>query len=142
MQQEELLISVLRDLRLSFNLLKARASILHEDLGVNASMRAVMEVLSEHPEITVPEIARQRGVSRQHIQIIVNGLVGRGWVDTRPSPTDRRTYLISLSKAGVGLFEEIVRREKDELAHMASLCSEQDLVSTHRFLKSLNDAIS
>ena len=141
MSREMLLISVLQDLRLSFNLLKSRADHLHEDLGVNASMRAVMEVLSDADDITVPEIARQRGVSRQHIQVIVNGLVGRGWVDTMPSPSDRRTYLVSLSKAGHALFREIANREKAELIRLVDRLPEQDLKAASRFLKVLNESV-
>ncbi|MDP6883807.1 MAG: hypothetical protein QF830_06710, partial [Rhodospirillales bacterium] len=66
------LYAVILDLRLCFNLLRTRADEMHKDLGVNASMRAVMESLAGEDEKTVPEIARGKSVSRQHIQVIAN----------------------------------------------------------------------
>jgi DNA-binding MarR family transcriptional regulator len=118
--QAQTLYAVIRNIRLCFNLLRGWADVMHEDLGVNASMRAVMEALSEGAEKTVPEIARARGVSRQHIQVIANRLGGAGLIETRANPRDRRTVLMALSASGADLFEEIQARERVALERLAA----------------------
>ncbi len=141
MTHDEKLLAVITDLRLSFNLLKAMAEKWHKDLGVTASMRAVMEILSDGYEKTVPDMARSRGVSRQHIQTNVNGLVGKGWLKTRPNPQDKRTFLISLSETGHSIFREIKTREAREIARMSVLFSEQEIEDVSSFLGLLNQML-
>jgi len=67
---------------------------------LSGTQRAVLEFLDRGGPQTVPEIARQRSVSRQHIQVNVNELTSLGWVATKPNPAHRRSPLIELTPAG------------------------------------------
>ena len=67
---------------------------------LTGAQRAVMEFLDRGGPQTVPEIARSRSVSRQHIQTNVNELAERGWVEARPNPAHKRSPLIALTAAG------------------------------------------
>lgn len=133
------LYAVIRDVRLCFNLLRSRADEMHKDLGVNASMRAVMESLAGSNERTVPEIARSRGVSRQHIQVIVNALTGAKLIETRDNPDDKRTFLVSLTDRGRTVFSEIQKREAVELRLLSETFSTDELQVTLNTLQKLND---
>jgi hypothetical protein len=53
-------------------------------------MRAVLEFLSRHGPASVPQIARRRFVTRQHIQALVNGLM------EQDSSHSNRTPLIAV----------------------------------------------
>jgi len=133
--------SVIRDIRLCFNLLRARADELHQDLGVNASMRAVMESVAGNDEKTVPDIARSRGVSRQHIQVIVNCLTKENLIKTRDNPDDKRTFLVSLTDHGQTVFGEIQKREAVELKRLSEVFSTDELNMTQSTLRNLIDIL-
>src|SRR4051794_30966765 len=83
-----------------FHLLKALGDAMHADLGVTTSMRGVMGSLSALGPRTVPELARERPVSRQHIQSVVNDLAAAGFVRAVPNPAHRRSALIELTAEG------------------------------------------
>ncbi|MBT5264590.1 MAG: MarR family transcriptional regulator [Rhodospirillaceae bacterium] len=135
------LYAVILDVRLCFNLLRARADALHADLNVNASMRAVMENLVEDSEKTVPAIARSKGVSRQHIQVITNSLIKANLVKTRDNPEDKRTSLISLTDKGQTVFGEIQEREALTLRHLSETFSDADLEVTQKTLRKLSNVL-
>jgi hypothetical protein len=61
------------EVRHLFQVLKALADSVHKDAGLTASTRAVMESLADRPR-TVPDIARSKSVTRQHIQLLVDEL--------------------------------------------------------------------
>ena len=92
--------------------MKAVGDVLHRDLGVTSAMRAVMEFLAENGEHTVPQVARAKNVTRQHIQTLVNRLDVSGLVSIRPNPADKRSPLIDLNDAGKKTFAAMRRREK------------------------------
>ncbi len=133
--------SVIRDIRLCFNLLRARADEMHQDLGVNASMRAVMENVAGDEEKTVPDIARSRGVSRQHIQVIVNSLTKAGLIKTRDNPDDKRTFLVSLTNKGRNVFTKIQKREAVELERWSKTLSIDELNTMQIALHNLIDTL-
>jgi DNA-binding MarR family transcriptional regulator len=135
------LYSVIRDIRLSFNLMRAWADQMHQDLGVNASMRAVMESVAGGDERSVPDIARSRGVSRQHIQVIVNSLTKANLIKTRNNPDDKRTFLVSLTNHGEIVFSEIQNREAVELKRLSKVFSTDELNVTQSALRNLNDIL-
>ncbi len=60
-RKAERFYATIRILRTCFNRLKSVADEMHRDLGVTASMRAVMEALADEGQQSVPEIARGSG---------------------------------------------------------------------------------
>ena len=88
---------------------------LHADLDVSTPERAVLEFLVRNGPTTVPDVARARGVSRQHIQTIVNGLHDRELVEPRRNPAHRRSSFVALADDGRQLIDEMLRREHDAL---------------------------
>ena len=117
--------AVTREIRACFNRLRALGDALHGDLGITAAMRAVMETLYETGEQTVPQIARGKSVSRQHIQVLTNSLIKAGLVTARPNPADKRSPLVTLTDTGQKTFATMRKREKtvlDDLAHALAAC--------------------
>ncbi|MEZ5758511.1 MAG: MarR family transcriptional regulator [Emcibacteraceae bacterium] len=134
--------TVIRDVRSSFNLLGDRSNDLLKDLEVNASMRFVLENLSVTGEKTVPEIARSKNVSRQHIQIVVNDLLDKGLVTSRANPSDKRSLLISLTERGDRIFSEIWNRELVEVQNLAEYFTAEELRVTSKTLQKLSKFLS
>ncbi|MGH9289826.1 MAG: MarR family winged helix-turn-helix transcriptional regulator [Acidimicrobiales bacterium] len=88
------------EVRLHYHALVRLAGALHGALKVSAPMRAVLEFLQAQGPTPVPRIARSRGVSRQHVQTIVNELLDDGLVELRDNPAHRRSCLVALSAVG------------------------------------------
>ncbi len=107
----------------------------HAGQGVTAPMRAVLEYLERHGDETVPGIARERGVSRQHIQVIVNDLVTAGLARRRDNPAHRRSRLVGLTAAGRTCIDDLIRVEGELLVDVLADLPQADLVTTHDTLR-------
>lgn len=94
-----------------FYQLRAAAEEIHEDLDITVGQRAILGWIGEKGPATVPEIARARKVSRQHIQSVVNGFAARGLVASEDNPAHRRSSIVQLTGQGRMLVEELERRE-------------------------------
>lgn len=118
-----------------FHVLAGTADRAHADLGITASMRAVMETLHERGPRTVPQVAREQDVSRQYIQVVVNGLLEGGLVECLANPDHLRSPIVRLTVAGSKACEAIRRREARLLAELTKKIPGADLKVT---LKTLN----
>lgn len=135
------LYGVIRQIRLCFNLLRALGDALHQDLGITASMRAVMESLAEDGEQTVPQIARRKSVSRQHIQVNVDALLKVAIVALRHNPAHRRSPVVAMTKRGQSAFKEMRRREKGFLDGLAKEFTGNELEQALKVLARLNGTL-
>jgi DNA-binding MarR family transcriptional regulator len=133
--------ALIRLIRLAFNRLRARADALHADLGVSAGMRAVLESLAESGAQTVPDMARTKSVSRQHIQVIADALIAAGLVAPAINPRHKRSVLIDLTPAGRRVFAEVRKREGAELRCLASRLPDSGLAAALKMLDALAGAL-
>ncbi|HSG94907.1 MAG TPA: MarR family transcriptional regulator, partial [Afifellaceae bacterium] len=127
-------------IRLAFNQMRASADAAHADLGISAAMRAVLERLARGGPQTVPDMARARNVSRQHIQKIVDALGEAGLIDLTANPAHKRSPLIVLSADGRKLFAIIEKRETAILARISKDIEGHDLIAATDALKALTAA--
>lgn len=122
----ERVTSVVNEVRLLNNRLIELVEELHRDTGITASQRAVLEFISRNGPETVPAIARSRGVSRQHIQVIVNELVSAGLLEPQANPAHRRSPNHALTETGQRSIDELLQREGDYLTtHLDGLDAER-----------------
>lgn len=98
-----------------FHRLRAAAARLHDRGELSAARRDVLRALERQGERTVPEMARARSVSRQHIQLLVNALADEGLVERVDNPAHRRSRLVRLSTAGRALLRGMQAREAEAL---------------------------
>jgi len=119
-----------------FHLLKALGDAMHADIGVTTAMRGVMSSLEAGPR-TAPELARERPVSRQYIQTVVNELLAAGLVETQANPSHRRSPLIALTDEGRRRYRLVRDREAAVLARTAPAVSQADLAAAMRILDTL-----
>jgi DNA-binding MarR family transcriptional regulator len=118
--------SVVNEVRLLNNRLIELVEELHRDTGITASQRAVLEFISRNGPQTVPAIARSRGVSRQHIQVIVNELVSAGLLEPQANPAHQRSPNHALTETGQRSIDELLQREGDYLTtHLDGLDAER-----------------
>ena len=118
--------SVVNEVRLLNNRLIELVEDLHRDTGITASQRAVLEFISRHGPTTVPAIARSRGVSRQHIQVIVNELVSADLLEPQANPAHQRSPNYALTETGQRSIKTLLERESDYLGtHLDGLDAER-----------------
>jgi DNA-binding MarR family transcriptional regulator len=113
-------------------LLRAVGDAVLADLGVSTAMRGVMMSMAAGAPRTVPDLARERPVSRQHMQTVVNELLAAGLVETQRNPAHRRSPLIVLSEEGRRRLKTIQAREAELLVSTAPAVSHAELAAATR----------
>jgi len=124
------------EVRHLFQVLKSLADAVHKDAGLTASTRAVMEALTDGPR-TVPDIARSKSVTRQHIQLLVDELAGSDLVELKPNPAHLRSPLIALSRKGEALFASVRKREAPLIERLAAGLDARKAATTVQTLTAL-----
>jgi DNA-binding MarR family transcriptional regulator len=61
----------------------------------------VLRLCSDASDVTISQIGRELGITRQGASKIVASLRDRGYVSLSPSPTDRREKIVKLTRRGV-----------------------------------------
>ena len=103
--------SLLNEVRLLYNRIVRVGETLHADESITLGMRAVLEHLQLNGATTVPDIARSRSVTRQHIQTLVNALLDADLVTLEPNPQHRRSSLVALTPDGLRIIRRMRQRE-------------------------------
>ena len=82
--------------------------------GGRGAWGVLHSLVAEGPQ-TVPQLARTRPVSRQHIQKIANELMEAGLIESVPNPAHRRSRLLAITASGRAEYERV----RDILLHHA-----------------------
>jgi DNA-binding MarR family transcriptional regulator len=103
--------ALLNEVRLLYHCIVQVGEQLHVDESVSLGMRAVLEYLLRNGPTTVPDIARSRSVTRQHIQILANDLLDQNLVVLEDNPLHKRSSLVTLTKEGHRIIQRMRKRE-------------------------------
>jgi DNA-binding MarR family transcriptional regulator len=115
-----------------------RVSSLHSNNGnppdhqLSTRAQSLLVDLGRRGPMSVPQLARLKGTSRQNIQILVNRLLQEGWLETRPNPAHKSSSLLQVtSKAGsrLGAFEARSDQWRTAISQVASLDELTSVVS-------------
>ena len=105
-------LELLDEVRLLWHVMVQAAERLHERELITLGMRAVLEFVARSGPTAVPEIARSRHVTRQHIQALVNDLIELRLVSLDENPAHRRSALVRLTPDGQKVIDRMKRRER------------------------------
>src|SRR5260370_31350670 len=83
-----------------FHRLKTVAADVHGLDAPSAGRRGVLRSLDTLGPQSVPQLARARPVSRQHVQVLVTGLLEDGLVAMEENPAHRKSPLVRLTPKG------------------------------------------
>jgi DNA-binding MarR family transcriptional regulator len=92
--------------------------------------------LSGRP-LTVPQIARRMGLTRQSVHATVRRLVDDGLLEVSPNADHRRSPLLDLTRAGRSTYEAIDRKQVAWVNRLARGVGRSDLETTARVLDEL-----
>lgn len=130
----ETVITTFRTLRIAGGKLHGRSGPLTGERGV------IMDLARIGPD-TVPNMARERGTSRQHVQIIVDRLIEAGQAERRENPASRRSPLIALTRRGQAEARRMAEREGEFFAEHVKL-SAAEMRRATATLRALAEAIT
>jgi len=101
-----------------FHALKQWVETFHDGSGLSAARRGVLELLLRSGSMTVPDMARARGVSRQHVQQQVDALLEGDLVERTANPAHRRSPMIALSDRGRALIQNMRAEEQNAVSRL------------------------
>lgn len=118
------------EIRKLHNRLRWLGDQVHEEDGQTSAKRSLLISLHRDGPTPVPELARERLVSRQIIQTQINLLQEEGLVEPRSNPRHKRSKCMALTRKGRDVVERMLARESALLEDIGSpLTAEQVLVT-------------
>src|ERR687892_2441713 len=102
---------VLETFRANGLLLTAGDRLAAEDGLTSARWQVLGAVVLAGRPLTVPQIARRMGLTRQSVQASVNRLLSEGLVEADANPDHRRSPLIRPTELGAGKYGRLQRRQ-------------------------------
>jgi DNA-binding MarR family transcriptional regulator len=137
--QTAALLRLFEEIPATFHRLKAVAASLHGLNASSAGRRGILRSLDSMGPQSVPQLARARPVSRQHIQVLVNELLKDCLVATEENPAHRKSPLLRLTAKGRRQLLAIQEREAKLLARARFELAASDIdraTETIRFVRS------
>jgi len=94
---------------------------LRESFAVTLPRFDLLAQLDRAPNgMTLGELSQRMMVSNGNVTGLVDRLLAQGLIDRKPSPTDRRAHIVSLTAEGRKFFRAMARANGDWIAEMLS----------------------
>lgn len=77
------------------------------DLGLNLSEASLLAFVEESGPLTQTRLAQRLGLGRAATGSVIDSLEKRGLVERQPDPDDRRVWLVTVTRAGKDLVEQV-----------------------------------
>jgi len=127
---------------LLFRRLRSVAEALHGEGTLSGGRRNVLRELKRSGPQTVPQMARSRAVTRQHVQALVNPLDEQGFVEFVDNPAHRRSRLVRLTHSGEGYLDRMQSREADLLSALNVGASTERVESAVEVMRLVREALA
>lgn len=107
------------------------------ETDLTVRMRAVLEMLLAHGDLSVPEIAALLEIKRQYVQLMVNETLASGFTTQRPNPRHKRSPLLTLTNRGRELIEDITAKEMDVMKQIGEDLDDADVSTALRVVQTV-----
>jgi DNA-binding MarR family transcriptional regulator len=101
------------------------------DAQMTPGQFGVISLIGANPGLTQSALARAVGIERSTMVAVIDALQGRGLVERRPSPVDRRSYALVLTTEGAALLDRLiplVRTHERNVARRLSAADKDRLI--------------
>lgn len=120
-------------------LLTAEGDRITEKYGLSSARWKVIGALARAKSpLTVPQIARTMGQTRQAVQRLVDSMVNSGLLSLKDNPEHKRAKLVCLTEQGQEVFQALDNEWRVLAAEYASAVSPHELQTTLATLKQLS----
>jgi DNA-binding MarR family transcriptional regulator len=127
------------EVRRLHNRLRYVGDRLHEFDEVSTATRSLLLSIQREGPSTVPDLAKERLVSRQIIQTQINVLLDQGLVTPQENPKHRRSKLMALTPKGKTLVQQMLQREAALLKKGGAPLAEEEVRQTSASLHTLRN---
>ena len=108
------------------------------DLGLTSARWQVIGAIAlEARPLSVAQIARRMGLTRQSVQRVVNDLEREGLVALQDNPDHKRSRLVALTEAGHGAFDQAHARQAVWVACLAEGLDADAIAGSAELLRTL-----
>lgn len=109
-----------------------------KDLGLTSARWQIIGALALSGEsMTVPQVARRMGLSRQAVQRIANDLSAMQWIRFQDCASDKRTRLLELTTEGQEVYEKASERQTAWINELTSNISADDIAEAKGLMSRL-----
>lgn len=105
--------------------------------GLGRAHHRALYFISRQPDLTVKELLRLLAITKQSLGRVLNDLIERGYIETRPGPQDRRQKLLRLSPSGVAMEAELFRALREKMAAAYAQAGQGSVTGFWRVLEGL-----
>ena len=109
--------------------------------GMTVRMRAVLEILNQHGDLTVPDLAEKLDIQRQYVQVMVNETIEAGWTEKHPNPRHKRSSLLRLTPEGHAVISGVMAREMAVVRDIAATFDAEEVEIAHKVVQALTAAL-
>lgn len=106
----------------------------------SSGRRSILKGLGKAGPQTVPQMARVRAVSRQHIQKLIHGLLDDRLVELIDNPAHKRSKLVRITAAGQNVADATHAREAEILPELSRGLSLEEIETATRVLEHFKSA--
>lgn len=140
----ELLTQIILDSFKLNGLLVSEGDQLVKDAGLTSARWKVLGALSNKTNrLTVPDIARTMGQSRQAVQRLANEMSADGLLETEINPNHQRAKLLRLTNKGQQAYQQAMQKQIPWVNSLSSEFEESELKSVasliERFVNQLEN---
>lgn len=112
------------------------------EFGITSARWKILGAISlADKPLTVPQIARSMGLTRQAVQRLVDAMQEDGLLDFRPNPDHKRAKLITLSTLGKETFSKLDEKQVRWASECSSGITQKELATTLDVLKRITDIV-
>jgi DNA-binding MarR family transcriptional regulator len=120
---------------------RAEGEAIAATVGQSQARWQVMSAASDEP-LTVPQIARRLGVTRQNVQRIADLLVSEDWASFEENPDHRGSPHLVLNERGQAALAELGKAARGSHAKLARRLAGAEVGAIHRGLRRLIEAMN
>jgi DNA-binding MarR family transcriptional regulator len=119
--------------------LLSRGDTLVRDIGLTSARWQVLGPVAMEGPLSVAQIARRMGLSRQAVQRVVNDLGAVGLTTYRDNPDHKRAKLVALTQRGEIAFTEAAARQATWVNSMGKGLNPTAVAEAVRLLRTIHD---
>jgi MarR family transcriptional regulator for hemolysin len=131
---ESTLMSLARGIRRAYDLRL-------EELKLNLSEASVLAYTQESGPLMQAELAKHMGVGRAAMGSLIDSLEGRGLVERRPKPGDRRVWMVASTPSGDEIALQVTKIDEKLRAQLRAGISRKERRELTQLLNRLGENV-
>ena len=109
--------------------------------GLTLEQWVAMKILAETPDISQKELSAQMKRDPNTVKAIVDRLIKKDYVRRELNPSDRRAFLLQLTKIGQLLVDKLAAADEQENRQLEEKLGEADTASMKKMLLQIEEMI-